>query len=67
MMPKELADELRDAIRRSGLSQNEVARLSGVPQPRVNVFMNGGDMKLRSAGKIARILGLTLKYRRPAS
>jgi predicted XRE-type DNA-binding protein len=66
-MPKELADELREAIRRSGLSQNELAKLSGVPQPRVNVFMNGGDMKLRSAGKIAKLLGLTLKPRRHAS
>lgn len=61
MMPKELAEQLREAIRRSGLSQNEIAKRSGVPQPRLNVFMNGGDMKLRSAGKIARVLGLSLK------
>jgi plasmid maintenance system antidote protein VapI len=60
-MSKELADILRASIRRCGMSQNELAKLAGVPQQRLNAFMNGGDMKLRSAGKIAKVLGLTLK------
>lgn len=59
-MAKELADQLREAIRRSGLSQYEIARRSGVAEPRISVFMNGGDMRLTNAGKIARLLGLKL-------
>ena len=60
-MPKELADILRDAIRRSGLSENELARRTGVLQQSINAFMNGSDMRLANASKIARVLGLTLK------
>lgn len=63
-MPKELADILRAAIRDSGLSEIEIARRTGVPQSRINDFMNGGDMRLTNAGKIARYLGLELKRTR---
>jgi predicted transcriptional regulator len=63
-MPKELADTLRAAIRNSGISEIELARRTGVPQSRINDFMNGGDMRLTNAGKIAKYLGLELKKSR---
>jgi predicted transcriptional regulator len=44
----------------SGLSANELARRTGVPQPTITRFLNGADMKLSTASKIAAQLGLAL-------
>ena len=60
-MSKELADRLRDAIRNSGLSANELAKACGVPQTTISRFLAGKDMGLHRAGRIAKYLGLDLK------
>lgn len=55
-------DVLRQAIAKSGLSLNELARRTGVPQPTISRFMSGlTDMRLSNAAKIAAELGLVLK------
>lgn len=63
-MAKELADTLRAAIRKSGMSANALADETGVPQPTITRFLAGADMKLETASKIAAYLGLELKPKR---
>jgi predicted transcriptional regulator len=52
---------LRRAILDSGISANELARRSGVPQPTITRFLAGADMRISKAAKIALELGLSLK------
>lgn len=66
-MPKELADKLRDAIRKSGLSANALAAETDVPQQTISRFLLGADMKLSTASKIAAYLKLDLKPRPSSS
>ena len=63
-MSKELAEVLRNAIKRKGVSAYAIARDTGVPQPTVTRFINGADMKLSTASKIAAYLGLELRKKR---
>ena len=60
-MPKELADKLREAIRNSGQSSNEIAKAAGVPQTTISRFLRGKDMGIERASKVASYLGLELK------
>jgi transcriptional regulator with XRE-family HTH domain len=51
-----------DAIAESGLSDHQVAKQAGVPQPVVSRFRSGArSISLASAEKIASALGLELK------
>ncbi len=59
-MSKDLAEQLRAAISKSGLSDSELARQTGVPQPTITRFRNGADMKLSTAQRLATYLGLEL-------
>ncbi|MEX2138584.1 MAG: helix-turn-helix transcriptional regulator [Pirellulales bacterium] len=66
-----LSDQLRQAIERSGLSHNEIARQTKIPQPTITRFVNGLDMRLSNADRLAAHFGLTLqpgkaKPRRPS-
>lgn len=54
------ADELRDAIRDSGVSQYQLAKASGVPQGAISVFMHGGDLMLSTFNCLACAMGLEL-------
>lgn len=60
-MKAKLDDALRKAIQNSGLSANELARRTGVPQPTITRFLAGADMRLSTAAKIAAYLGLSLR------
>lgn len=55
-----MAALLRDKIRASGLTGMELAKLTGVPQPRISVFMSGKDIRLSTAQRIADHFGLVL-------
>src|SRR5262245_49594203 len=57
-----IEETLRQAILRSGWSVNSVAKRAGVPQPAVHVFVHGGGLNIRTADKLARVLGLRLAY-----
>lgn len=59
-MSEEMADALRKAIRDSGKSANALADETGVPQPTITRFLNGADMMLSTAQRIASHLGLEL-------
>lgn len=57
----DLAQQIRSALLASGKSQREVARDSGVPQPRVNAFARGGGLRLEHASALCAALGLELR------
>lgn len=60
-MSKELAETLRDAIRKSGLSANELAQKTGIKQTTISGFLRGRDMGIERASKIAKYLGFELR------
>lgn len=66
-MSNDLAEQLRDAIRASGLSTRDLARRSGVAQPVLSRFLSGQrDLTLRSASKVAAVFGMRwTKPKRP--
>lgn len=61
---KELANTLREAIRKSGKSAYALAGATGVPQPTITRFLAGADMKLETASKIAAYLGMELRKKK---
>jgi plasmid maintenance system antidote protein VapI len=56
-----ISEQLREAIRASGLSANALARGCGVPQPMLTRFINGLDVRLATADKLAAYFGLELR------
>lgn len=62
-MSRTIAETLRNAINTCGKSANEIARETSVPQPTISRFLQGADMRLSKAEKIAAFLGLELKKR----
>lgn len=62
-MSKTLANALKAAIIASGKSANEIAKATEIPQPTITRFLQGADMRLSRAEKIAQYLGLELKKR----
>lgn len=56
-----LSDQLRDIMRGSDLSQNELARRSGVHKTQLSRFMNGHrQLSLDNVDRISRVLQLTV-------
>ena len=52
---------LRQAMAESGMSQRQLATLAGVDPAQISYFMQGKrSLTLRSAGKIAALLGMEL-------
>jgi transcriptional regulator with XRE-family HTH domain len=58
------ADLLRQAIRDSGLSAAALGKATGVAQQTISEFLRGKDLRLATAEKIGRHLGVEL--RKPA-
>jgi transcriptional regulator with XRE-family HTH domain len=59
-MANDKAEKLRAAIAKSGISGNELAKRTGVPQITISNFLLGGDMRLKNAIKLANYLRLAL-------
>jgi transcriptional regulator with XRE-family HTH domain len=58
---KNIADQLKSAIRKSGNTHYRIAKESGISEPMLSRFMAGErDLRLESAAKVARSLGLEL-------
>ena len=56
-----IVDQLRKAIKESGLTQYRIAKDSGVPQPVVNRFVTGErGLTLESAAKLCLLFRLRL-------
>jgi transcriptional regulator with XRE-family HTH domain len=62
-----LSEQLRDKIRASGKSANQLAREIGIPQPTITTFLNGSDVRLETANKLAAYFGLRLCDDPPAA
>jgi transcriptional regulator with XRE-family HTH domain len=59
-----LADQLRQAIRRSGKTRYRIARESGVAEAVLSRFVRGErDMKLDTANKLSEALGLRVELK----
>jgi DNA-binding phage protein len=58
-----IADQLRQAIRESGLTHYRIAKDAGIPRPDpIDRFMSAErDLRLDTAAKIAHVLGLQLR------
>ena len=52
--------QLRKAIESSDLSLSEISRRSGVPQPRLTKFMQGGEIRLLNLQRLVDHFGLKL-------
>lgn len=63
-MPQDLAEVLRAAIRKSELPLLTIAKETGVGVATLSEFMDGADMRLATATKVAAYLGLELKRRK---
>jgi plasmid maintenance system antidote protein VapI len=59
-----LSEHLRRAIAQSGLSHNELARQTKIPQPTITRFVNGLDLRLSNADRLAAHFGLALTSQR---
>ncbi len=60
--PTELEKQLQEAIRKSELSQYELAKQAGVTRAALSYFMNDDrSLTFESAGMIAKVLGLSLR------
>jgi len=61
-----ISSQLREAIKQSGLSLNQIAKAAGVSQSTLTTFLTGGpgrdrDVRLeRTADKLAEFFGLEL-------
>lgn len=55
-----VSDQLRKAIETSGLSQNELARRSGVPVSGICRFLAGQELRTGNIDRLCHTLGLKL-------
>ena len=61
----DLAKGLRAAFKASGMSRFELAKRSGVSYSVIHRFFGGGrDLTLRTASRIADVLGMELRPKR---
>jgi transcriptional regulator with XRE-family HTH domain len=60
--PAGIDEQLKAAIRESGLTHYRIGKDSGVASPIIDRFMSGErDLRLATAAKLAETLGLELK------
>lgn len=64
-MSEEMAERLRRAIRTSGKTALELSSITSVPQPTITRFLNGRDMRLSRAQKLAAYFNLELREAKP--
>jgi transcriptional regulator with XRE-family HTH domain len=55
-----LTQQLRDAVRASGLRQQELAVLTGIPQPSISKFLGGRVPSGTTIDKLAAAVGKRL-------
>jgi hypothetical protein len=64
---QKLSDQLKRAIRESGLTHYRLSKLSGVPIPPIDRFMaDTRGIQLETAERLAFVLGLVLTRDKPA-
>ena len=61
--PQSVADQLRDAVKNSGLSAREVARRADVSAMTVSRLLSGKTCTIESAEAIAKAVGARVIFR----
>lgn len=56
--PKPIADQLREAIKASGMSLNALAKTADVPYASLHGFMAGKSVKIETAEALGKALGM---------
>ena len=57
-----LEQQMKEAIKRCGMSCYQISKAAGVSEAQLSLFMNGKrSLTLKSASKIATVLNLELK------
>ena len=51
------AEQLRQSIRSSEVTQYGLSKVSGVPQGAISVFLRGGDIQLKTFSRLAHCMG----------
>ena len=59
-----MADILRQAIIKSGLSASAIVRATGVSQQTISAFLGGSGIRLENAGRVAKLVGLELRAKK---
>ena len=57
----DFAETLRQAIRSAGLTQYQLAKVTGVPQSALSQVMTGKDLRVETFQKLCQVVGLELK------
>lgn len=57
---KSISAVLREAVSNCGLSQTQLSKETGVPQPTITRFVNGKHLQLQNADVLAAFLGFHL-------
>ncbi len=65
-MAEAISTALRKAIEASGVSHNEIAKATGIPQPTITRFVNGADLRVSNCDALAAYFGLSLSGKRRA-
>jgi predicted transcriptional regulator len=61
-MGKDMAEQLRKAIRESGYTRYELSKQTGIPQSTLSRFANGiTDLNITTASRLTAFLGLELR------
>jgi transcriptional regulator with XRE-family HTH domain len=63
--PRRIASRLRSEIKRRNLSQYRIAKETGIKQPSLSRFLNGGSLKLETAAVLMEYLGFLLTAESP--
>ena len=62
MVKQDLAETIRKAFRKSGMSMLALSKKTGVPYAGIHGLMNGtSDARLSTASKVCNFLGLRLR------
>ncbi len=58
-LPPEMAfaEQLRQSIRSSEVTQYGLSKVTGVPQGAISVFLRGGDIQLKTFSRLAHYMG----------
>jgi predicted transcriptional regulator len=62
-VPPPIADQLRQAIRESGRSMNDIAKAADVAVSSVHKFLHGGNVNLATAEALAKAIGRDFSIR----
>ena len=60
-----LSEQVRQAIKESGLSRYRISRETGVPESVLSRFMSGESMQTRTLDQLADLLGLRIVVKLP--